>query len=127
MTPFGGGGNRRSARRAAPVQALAVDDLINGGVLGTVVNLSEGGVMLLTDQPLRPGAVFQVALRPLEEVLSAPPLSLGLDCLWSRSSRRPGRYWAGLAIIAMAEADRPQLERLLPPPGPRRSQPRSMS
>src|SRR5690625_6634945 len=83
MTPFGGGGNRRSARRAAPVQALAVDDLINGGVLGTVVNLSEGGVMLLTDQPLRPGAVFQVALRPLEEVLSAPPLSLGLDCLRS--------------------------------------------
>ena len=104
-------------RRKLPRQTLSrvvpVEDVINGGAFGELVNLTADGLMAITDHPVTPRAVFQLALRLPESIAGADRIVIGADCLWSRCSDDYHRYWAGFSIIDIAEDDRERLATLL--------------
>lgn len=104
---------RRKLPRLTLSRVVPIEDVINGGVLGELVNLTADGLMLMTDRPVSPQAVFQLALRLPESIGGADRIDIGADCLWSRRSDDYHRYWAGFAIIDISERDRERLAVLL--------------
>jgi hypothetical protein len=97
---------RRSER--IPVREhLLVIDTMSGAPLGRVGNLSEGGMMLITDAALPEDALFQLRF-PLGE--NGPMLDLGAQAMWVEAARSAGSWWAGFRIIDIAESDQQRLD-----------------
>lgn len=92
---------RASERRPVPENVPVVEET-TGRRLGTLVNLSRQGVLLLAERRVAPGTILQVEL-----MLPEPPvaLHLGLESLWSLPSDLPGYHWMGCQILSLSDAD----------------------
>lgn len=100
---------RRSPR--IPVRDhLLVTDVMTDAPIGRIGNLSDSGLMLITDQTLPEEALFQLRF-PLGE--GGPLLNVGAQAMWIDAARTPGTWWAGFRIIDIAEADQQRLDRWL--------------
>jgi hypothetical protein len=87
-----------------------LNDQVNGKKLGEVVNLSPGGLMLITSIAVEVESLYQV------ECLTTSPdgqigrFTAGIMVLWRTGSSQTDTYWAGLQII---DIDLESQERLL--------------
>jgi hypothetical protein len=82
-------------------------DQVSGNKLGEVVNLSQGGLMMITPLAVEPDSLYQVELRASGPDGQQERFSAGMMVLWRSEAGRPNAYWAGLQIIdidAAAEA-----------------------
>lgn len=89
-------------------QAALVDQ-VSGATLGTVVNLSPAGMMLITSHAMGVESLHQVeciATGPAGQNLR---FSLGTLVLWQTQASQQDTYWAGLQII---DIDEPSQNRL---------------
>jgi hypothetical protein len=100
--------DRRAHERVPEsVPALFVRDLGASDVWsGRVVNLSEGGACLLTEQPVTPGTELYVGLF-LEGLGGLPLITMG-TVVWSR----PAEGTLGLAFVRAGAAQRHAIEQL---------------
>lgn len=103
---------RREPRLDASSLHLLVYDNLRNELLGTLVNISRGGLLILSGTAVDLEGVLQIDLRsgpsPAETVLP-----LGVQVSWITPANTQDNYWIGTRIIAIAEADRGKLKGLL--------------
>jgi hypothetical protein len=103
----------RRLERKELIQPIAVNDTINGGVFGELVNITTEGLMVMTDREIETQAIFQLALQLPEMMAGSDILVLGADCLWCRRAENFYRYWAGFQIIDASDHAVEQIEALI--------------
>lgn len=103
----------RRLERKELVQPIAINDTINGGVFGELVNITTEGLMVITDREIETQAIFQLALQLPEPMAGSGMLVLGADCLWCRRAENFYRYWAGFQIIDASDHAIEQIEALI--------------
>ncbi len=103
-------------RREPRVDALALNlfvyDNLNDSLLGTLVNLSRHGMMILASTRCQTGGVLQIDLREAEK-LDQPLLSAGFQVNWITPANTSGSYWLGGKLIGLSEENSKALSELL--------------
>ena len=78
---------------------LTVRNAITQDLLGTVVNLSRDGLMLLGSVQVHDSGVYQVEI-PLSNQGAQPiVLVMGIECLWVNGGERDEKIWSGFKVI----------------------------
>ncbi|MFT5691929.1 MAG: hypothetical protein ACI92E_001260 [Oceanicoccus sp.] len=93
----------RRLERKELSQSIVIDDVINGGEFGELINLTTEGMMAITSQAIPTHSIFQLSLRLPEEINGSNIISLGVDGLWCKKAENFQRYWAGFQIIDASE------------------------
>lgn len=104
---------QRRHRRFHVTDLIEVFDVFAERPLGTLVDISSGGMMLSSEQPIPLNQIFQVSLHPPGPAISSDPITLGAESLWQRESGDGQRYWTGFELISVADHDRDALEDML--------------
>lgn len=92
----------RRARRRAAEQPVSVIDSLREQTVGRIGNLSETGMMLVSDVPLREDALYQLSIQLPDAHGRCTPLDVGAHLLWSAPAGPPGTCIAGLRFIDVA-------------------------
>jgi hypothetical protein len=83
--------------------AFKVSDVYRKQALGCMVDLSEDGFMLLTDQVREAGTVLQLRVDFPGEVNGVTGIELGAESLWVGAANKPNHFWAGFRIIDLSD------------------------
>jgi hypothetical protein len=94
-------------------QTITVDDVINGGQFGELINVTVEGLMVITDKEIPTHSIFQLSLKLPIEIEGSNTVELGADCLWCRKVENFHRYWSGFHIIDASDTALAQLEELI--------------
>lgn len=92
----------RSSPRKQLNEHIDVLDINSEKPLGTLVNISTGGFMLFSNNPLDTNRLFQVRLLIPESVVGET-LELGAESLWCSDASDSGGYWTGFQIIDISD------------------------
>lgn len=95
---------RKSPRKIAD-EVLEVVDQITGALIGHVVNISAEGVMLLSQEPIVTGSVYQLELQLAETDGNKRPITFGAEAIWTTETSQPDSYWTGFRIIDIDSDD----------------------
>lgn len=90
--------HERIALEATGWQAELIDQL-SGEKLGEVVNLSTGGLMIITSSPIEIDSLYQVECVSRGPNDQAARFTAGVSVLWTSPASQPDTTWAGLEII----------------------------
>ncbi|WP_051310602.1 PilZ domain-containing protein [Zooshikella ganghwensis] len=105
--------DRRKEQRISIAQPLEVYDVHTEHKLGSLVDLSYSGFMLLTTQSISPSRIFQCRLHLTDVPKEERTLNLGVECLWATPSNAPTLFWAGFHIIDISESAQSALEQFI--------------
>jgi hypothetical protein len=95
---------RNSPRKVAD-QILLVSDQITGTPIGRVVNISAEGFMLLSEEPVITGSIYQLNLTEPQCTKKENPIRFSAEAVWSAEASQPDSYWSGFHIIDIDSAD----------------------
>lgn len=84
--------------------AFKVSDVNSKRVVGCMVDLSEDGFMLLTEEFHEAGTVLQLRVDFPDAVNGTNHIELGAESLWSGAANKANRFWAGFHIIDLSDA-----------------------
>jgi hypothetical protein len=84
--------------------AFKVTDVNRNQVLGCIVDLSEDGFMLLTDQNHEAGTVLQLRVDFPGEVNGVGYIELGAESLWTGAANKANHFWSGFHIIDLSDS-----------------------
>ena len=104
---------QRCAPRQIANEVLDIFDQVTGNKLGRVVNISAEGLMLLSDNPVEAGSVYQLDVALPRLVKQRSRISFGAEAIWSSPSAQPGSYWTGFRIIDASDDDTVTIDQLL--------------
>jgi hypothetical protein len=91
---------------------LEVHNSVDDRPLGTVSNLSAGGMMLIAHQQLYPGGILQLVVDGPADA-ECGDISLGVRVLWCVPAHSPEEFWAGLETVDISPDSEAGLRRLL--------------
>jgi hypothetical protein len=97
--------NSRQHKRHYLIYYLRVFDRKTGEVLGHLVDLAEGGVMLMRDTPFEVGAAHEMRLRWRNSEGHLQVIDFEGLCRWCRPDVNPDFFAAGFAITTKAPED----------------------
>jgi len=104
MTEDTGTPNRRTQRRRTLSGSVNIVNLMDGTVLGRLVNITTEGLMLVNASPLATDTLYQAVLELPEMLNNTMRIELGMDCLWtSPTDPDADMYWSGCHIIDISE------------------------
>ena len=101
----------RAAPRKRVNEKIPVTDLNSGQVIGNLVNISTGGLMLLSEVPLAPNRLFQLELALPAAIDGIATMAFGAECLWVQDDDGP--CWAGFQIIDISAQASRLIEQLM--------------
>ncbi|MCE5232611.1 MAG: PilZ domain-containing protein [Mizugakiibacter sp.] len=107
---------QRRARRKHVADVIEVGNAITGASMGRIGNLSRTGLMLISHEPVREDALYQLSFRLAGADGVVRMLEMGVHEQWSEPAAVPGQYWAGFRIIALGEDDAVVLDAWLADP-----------
>ena len=87
--------NKRSMKRRYLVYYLRVFNRKTGEVLGHLVDITEGGVMLMRESPLETGVMYSMRLRWRNASGRLQVIDFEGECRWCRPDINPDFYDAG--------------------------------
>lgn len=97
--------DQRKTPRKTTNQVLEVTDQITGVQIGRVVNISAEGLMLLGQESIIAGSVYQLEL-PLKSSKGAlTKISFGAEAVWTMEATQPESFWTGFHIIDISNED----------------------
>ncbi len=101
----------RRRERYTLSEDVSVFDQNSNTLLGSLVNIHEDGLMLMSTSPLLlADHLYQLSIRLPEDILDSDELDVGVDCLWvKRSEDSSAIQWAGCQIIDISELARAQI------------------
>lgn len=105
--------NQRGLHRHEVSAAIDVWDALSDEHLGRLVNIHQQGLMVLSDWPLSEDHLYQLRINLPQSLSSSGEMTVGVDCLWVRSSADGERHWAGCQIIDLSEKGRGQVDMLV--------------
>ena len=93
----------RRAQRRNPDGAIAVTDTMTGELVGRVGNLSEAGMLLVADAPVREDALYQFQFSlPVGSTGRETDIDVGAHLLWTGAAHTPGQSLAGLRFLTVS-------------------------
>lgn len=95
----------RRARRRSMSQAIEVMDTMSESVIGRIGNLSQTGMLLISDKRVCEDALFQISFALLDSSGRLRPLEIGAQHLWCEDGSVPGQAWCGFRFIDIAPTD----------------------
>jgi hypothetical protein len=95
---------RKSPRKVAS-DVLEVADQITGTQIGRVVNISAEGLMLLSQEPVVTGSVYQLILQLPGDNGEMKAIKLGAEAVWTSETSQPDSFWTGFRIIDIDNDD----------------------
>ncbi len=101
---------RRKYARKRTSKLLEVVDVNTNELLGSVVDISLGGVMLICNREIEDNAVFQVALTIPKDYDGASQIEFGAEVLWAEISGHANQFWVGMHIIDISSEAESQYE-----------------
>lgn len=107
----------RRAKRKQVSERIDVTDVMLGAVVGLIGNISETGMMLLTNQPVADDALFQLHFTLSDRVGNQREISIGSHQLWSEPANSPGHHWTGFRFIDIGPDDLTVLRIWIDQPG----------
>lgn len=87
-------------------------DQLNDKTIGEVVNVSVGGMMVLTGVALEPDSLYQIELQATGPKGETEGFQAGVLALWRLPAGRADVYWIGLEIMDISEADKQRLAKI---------------
>lgn len=103
----------RRLERIELVKSIGVEDVINGGALGELVNITVEGIMVMSNRALSVGSIFQLRLHTPEES-GLGPIDVGVDCLWvQQAGTGTDKYFSGFQIIDASPEAIATIEKLI--------------
>ncbi len=84
-------------------------DQVTGDVLGDIVNLSPGGMMLITSRDIEIESLHQVECHATSPDGQDMRFTAGTVVLWRTEASQEHTYWLGLQIIDIDEASQSRL------------------
>jgi|WetSurMetagenome_2_1015567.scaffolds.fasta_scaffold1005749_1 c-di-GMP-binding flagellar brake protein YcgR len=94
---------RREYERYSVMFYLAVHERGNDAILGQIVDISLGGIRLLSEQPIPVGARLPLVMDVSLESGLTGKLPVEAACVWSEEDDNPGFYLAGFQFIDLTE------------------------
>lgn len=101
--------HRRSPRKSAFV-TIPVTNKMTGLVMGRIGNLSADGMLLVCDQQVVDGALFQLGFELVNGDGQPQMIDVGVQEMWEERANVPGQYWAGFHIIDISSQDLEAIE-----------------
>jgi hypothetical protein len=101
--------HRRSPRKAAFV-TIPVTNMMTGEVMGRIGNLSADGMLMVCDQTVGDGALFQIGFEITNGQGNPQAIEVGAQEMWVESANVPGQVWAGFHFIDISEGDLDAIE-----------------
>ncbi|MCU7943146.1 MAG: PilZ domain-containing protein [Candidatus Thiodiazotropha sp. (ex Cardiolucina cf. quadrata)] len=95
---------RHSPRKVAN-EVLIIADQITGSHIGRVVNISAEGLMLLSDEAMVTGSVYQLDLLLPIPKHDQEKVSFAAEAVWCTEASQPDSFWSGFHIIDMNPDD----------------------
>ena len=90
---------RQHARYSVELPIQVVNSNTNN-IIGTLVNISRGGLLIVGDQALTENKLYQLELKLTKPVLDKLSIKIAVDCLWHESADQSGQLvWSGCQII----------------------------
>lgn len=104
--------DERKHPRYSSVIYLKVFDRDHGGLVGHLVDISERGLMLVTENPLEKGARLRLQFTPPEEWGPREPVAFEAEVRWCRPEANPELFDLGLLVLAPSAEFRQAMEQL---------------
>ena len=105
--------NRRRSAREAPSAVVSVVDALTGERIGQIGNLSAEGMMLIAQNHIEEGALFQIEFTLSDQGGQQHSFNVGALCLWCTAAQSRDTYWAGFEIMDISEQDAKILRELV--------------
>lgn len=96
--------HRRSPRKSAFV-TIPVTNRMTGMPMGRIGNLSADGMLMVCDQPMADGALFQLGFDLVNGHGQTQSIDVGAQEMWQENANLPGQYWVGLHFIDVSSSD----------------------
>ena len=96
---------QRHCQRKVANEILIIVDQITGNHIGRVVNISSEGLMLLSDEPMVTGSVYQLELLLPNAQSNQEKISFATEAVWCTEASQPESFWSGFHIIDIAAED----------------------
>ncbi len=98
--------DKRKSSRKIVDEVLEVSDQITGTRLGRVVNISAEGLMLLTQEPIVAGSIYQLKMElPNTGGDDPQTIAFGAEAVWTTEAGQPESFWTGFRIIDISSDD----------------------
>ena len=98
------GSERRKKRRRTLKKVVTINSRDSGEELGRLVNLTNDGLMLVSNSSLPNDTLYQVDLKLAEAMNGIDTIPLGKDCLWTSPTNADAEmYWSGCHIIDISD------------------------
>lgn len=107
---------RRVPRRKI-AETIQVVDTMTDTVIGRLGNLSDTGMLVITNTPLVDDALYQ--LRFMLHDAGSVPIEVGVHVLWQDTASASGQTWTGFRFITLLDSQMLQLRQWLDTPGGR--------
>lgn len=91
--------DQRKTPRTTTNEVLEIADQITGVQIGRVVNISAEGLMLLGQEPIITGSVYQLELHLRQASGEQTKISFGAEAVWTMEATQPDSFWTGFRII----------------------------
>lgn len=109
---------RRHPRRKTE-HTIQVEDMVTQNLLGTISDLSETGMMLVTRTHIDADSLYQCLLHFPPALLLGEAMTIGCQELWSETSELDGLTIVGFRFIDISREDRKRLKQWVNEPGSR--------
>jgi heterodisulfide reductase subunit A-like polyferredoxin len=96
---------QRHCQRKVANEILIIADQITGTQIGRVVNISAEGLMLLSEEPMVTGSVYQLDLILPNPTNDQKKLAFAAEAVWCTEASQPDSFWSGFHIIDIAAED----------------------
>ena len=106
----------RRSRRRQLAETVQVTDSMTEMVIGHIGNVSETGMLVMSNAPLVADALYQLRFG-LPDDHQRTPLEVGAHLLWRDQASAPGQSWVGFRFITMSDEQMQQLRRWIDAPG----------
>ncbi|MEO7934786.1 MAG: PilZ domain-containing protein [Dokdonella sp.] len=100
---------RRSPRKDAFV-TIPVINKMTGEVMGRIGNLSADGMLMVCDEDVADGALFQLGFELVNGDGRPQAIEVGAQEMWAETANVPGQYWAGFHFIDVSDHDLDTIE-----------------
>ena len=101
--------HRRSPRKSAYV-TIPVMNKMTGMVMGRIGNLSADGMLMVCDQQVVDGALFQLGFELVNGHGQPQMIEVGAQEMWQERANVPGQFWAGFHFIDISNGDLEAIE-----------------
>jgi len=92
---------------------LKVFDVETDLLLGHLVDITSEGMMMVREEPLEEGQVFQLRLELPQPILMKDTFTFSAECRWSRKDGNPDLYISGFQFFSIAQNEQSVIDHLL--------------